>query len=68
MLLLADARPAAELARASLAVVLADARPAAELALASYSVVLADARGCKQCGGSGIFEHNRERSKCKAAG
>ena len=42
--MLADACPAAELARASLAVVLADARPAALRALASLAVVLADAR------------------------
>jgi hypothetical protein len=41
---LADARPAALLALASLAAVLADARPAALLALASLAVVLANAR------------------------
>jgi hypothetical protein len=41
---LADARPAALLAPASLAVVLADARAAAGFALASLALVLADAR------------------------
>ena len=42
--MLTDARPAALLALASLAVVLADARPATLLALASLAVMLADAR------------------------
>ena len=42
--MLADARPAAILARVPLAVMLTDARPAALLAHASYAVVLADAR------------------------